>query len=170
MSCHAVHLHTTPNSDHTHRGTKPACLQTWLVYCIQCWSIYSCIHVTLLTPMDAKPACQTCLSPDMPGVAVTEVPALQGDAIGIASVMMPSQCYGATTRAGPGGALLGLLRRSQFSSLVAQVAMASWITSSNTASHHILFGMNNDTILWRCVHDVHLHSQLCSVSDTSMSL
>ena len=67
-----------------------------------------------------------CLSPDMPGVAVTEVPALQGDAIGIASVMMPSQCYGATTRAGPGGALLGLLRRSQFSSLVAQVAMASW--------------------------------------------
>ena len=51
------------------------------------------------------------------------VQAFQGDAVGVANMLVPSYHYEATTRAGPGGATLGLLRASQFSSLIAQVYM-----------------------------------------------
>ncbi|KAL3143950.1 hypothetical protein ABBQ32_003764 [Trebouxia sp. C0010 RCD-2024] len=51
---------------------------------------------------------------------VTGVPAVRGDAVGVASMLVPSYRYEATTRAGAGGATLGLLRASQFSSLIAQ--------------------------------------------------
>ena len=49
--------------------------------------------------------------------------AILGDAVGVGNMLVPSYRYEATTRAGSGGATLGLLRASQFSSLVAQVYM-----------------------------------------------
>ena len=55
---------------------------------------------------------------------IAGVQAVKGDAVGLANLLLPSYQYEATTRAGQGGATLGLLRASQFSSLIAQVYMS----------------------------------------------
>ena len=47
--------------------------------------------------------------------------AVRGDAVAVANMMIASLSYTATIKAGPGGAALGLLRRSQLTSLMSQV-------------------------------------------------
>lgn len=65
--------------------------------------------------------CTACIAALGLGIAGTQ--AILGDAVGVGNMLVPSYRYEATTRAGPGGATLGLLRASQFSSLVTQVHM-----------------------------------------------
>ena len=57
------------------------------------------------------------------GAAGTHV--VEGDAIGLASLLVPQCCYEATIAAGPEGAALGLMRAHQFSSLLAQACLAT---------------------------------------------
>ena len=48
---------------------------------------------------------------------------VEGDAIAIANMMVPSLCYSATVKAGPEGATLHRVRHSQYSSLMSQVTL-----------------------------------------------
>lgn len=48
---------------------------------------------------------------------------VEGDAIAIAEMMVPSLCYTATVKAGPKGATLHRVRHSQYSSLMSQVML-----------------------------------------------
>ena len=60
--------------------------------------------------------------------------AVCGDAVAVANMMVASFTYTATIKAGSGGATLGLLRRSQLTSLMSQVhstpVIAAWILDS----------------------------------------
>lgn len=64
--------------------------------------------------------------------------AVCGDAVAVANMMVASLSYTATIKAGPGGATLGLICRSQLTSLMSQVhstpLILAWVLETGPAA------------------------------------
>jgi len=104
--------------------------------------------------------------------------AVRGDAVAVANMMVASLTYTATIKAGPGGATLGLLRRSQLTSLMSQVhstpVIVAWVLDSGPDAGHCLLihpfllssHVSSNTVLslstqaW-CMLHAHACMQLC---------